>query len=368
MNQVINYNEFTISYIEAIAKHLKIETDSTGQAIFVSSRIKSNDLAELKTELDELWPKAAQSVQIVQQKQESQLQSCLFGLVNDLDLALKTGYLISDRVVLIDYLYERILRKKKPEEISLQQVGVIASGLCNALELAKEGRLVIIPHPFGWHPETKAFIAEISEKVMLDPASMSLLSTLAIARLCQFQPYTIAESDQIYNQITGEQFDVLTAAKSATASIAFQSILGALLSEKLLTETDFSIVTDVPLSQYAKVISENRTFYPRFMERITNGGLPYSDINVETLSKNLRAAIIDNDIKLLKKFNTTSGSVASIAGAAITLASVAHPVAAAVKALGALLGLGGRLSNLAKFESSEDKIIIAVFRNLYKAV
>jgi hypothetical protein len=178
MKQQTHYNEFTICYIEALSEHLKIETDSNGQAIFVPGRIKTADLVTLKMTLDALWQKAEQSVTVVRRKQESQLQSCLFGLVDDLDLALKTGYLISDRVVLLDYLYERILCKKKAEKIDLQHMGVVASGLCSALDLAKEGRLVIIPHPFGWHPETKAFIADVSENAVLDPGIMSFLKTL----------------------------------------------------------------------------------------------------------------------------------------------------------------------------------------------
>lgn len=361
-----NYNQFTISYIEAICKHLKIETDSIGKTIFVPSRITFKDILELKGTLDELWSKADQSIQIIKQKQDSKLQSCLFGLVDDLDLALRTGYLISDRVVLVDYLYERILRKKKPEQINLQRLGVIASGLCGGLQLAKDGRLVIIPHPFGWHSKTKEFIAQVSSEALLDPASMSLLSTLSIANLCHLLPYTISESDEAYNQITNDHLNLLSSTRKTTTNTAYKSILGALLSEKLITQTNFNILTEVPIIQYSSIIRNNENFYLKFIERITTGGLPYSDINVNTLSKSLQNDIIDNDVKMLNKLNSLFGSVTGISSAAITIASISYPLAVSLKALAAILGFSSRLSSLKKFDESEDKVIIAVFKNLYQ--
>lgn len=362
------YNEFTIAYIEALSVHLHIQADSQGKAAFVPERVELQDIEALKQALDALWFKSIQSVDLLKNRVDSEIQSCLFGLVDDLDLALRTGFLISDRVVLLDYLYERILSKKKPGQIDLQHLGVIASGLCNALVLAKKGRLVIMPHPFSWFPEVKELIAEVSEKALIDPTSMSLLSTLAISRTCSLLPYTIAESSQIYEQITGESLDVLSTTPSTTGNIAFRSILGALLAEKLITETTFHVLDRVPLPLFAEVIASNRTFYPRFIERITLGGLPYSDININTLSENLQKDIIDNDKRLIKELNTQFGAISGMVSAAITVASVANPLTAAIKALSAALGFGAGLSNLSKFDLSEEKVIVAVFRAIYQHV
>lgn len=55
-------------------------------------------------------------------------------------LSCKSWFSLGDRIVLVDYLYERILSKLSPERINITHIGSIASSLVNLLPLAeKEG-------------------------------------------------------------------------------------------------------------------------------------------------------------------------------------------------------------------------------------
>lgn len=147
----MHYNQFTIDYISAVKRHLRIEFNTHGNAVFLPDEIVPLDLIALKNELQEIWADSKSAIELVKSKQDAIVQSGLFGLINELDTALKIGFLLGDRIVLIDYLYERILLKKEPEKINISHLGVLASSLVNTLPLAEKGRIVIIPNPFEWN-------------------------------------------------------------------------------------------------------------------------------------------------------------------------------------------------------------------------
>lgn len=171
----MNYNHFTINYIEAIKFHLKIEIVNT-EIIFIPDYIVEQDILNLKNALENIWESSQSAVSIVQNKTDSKIQCGLFGLINDFNLALRTGFLLGDRVVAIDYIFTRLLNKKSPQNIDLNNLGSLCVNLVSALELAKIGRFVIIPSPFYWHSESKIIMEEVSKKATLSPSLMSLLN------------------------------------------------------------------------------------------------------------------------------------------------------------------------------------------------
>ena len=368
INMGKHYNHFTISYIEIICKYLKIEKDSSNNFIYLPEFTTDEDLTGLKDALGSIWIAVNDSVTILQEKKDSRLQSCLFGVVNDFDLAMKTGYLISDRVVLVDYVYGRLLSNTSPGKIDKEKLGVVATNLASCLELAKAGRIVIIPMPLNWFPETKELITIASSEFILNPALMSLLSILSIAKKLNLLPFTIAESDNEYMEITKNQIDATKLSGSDIGTSSYKSILGALLSEKILRDSKFSILLNLPLEKYSNIIASNKGFYLKFISRLTEGSSLYEDVIIDEISENLQREIIENDKSIFDNLNIKIGGVIGVAGAAVSVVAAFADISAIAKISGAALSLFSRFSGLFKQKSpSEDKIIIAVFRTLYKA-
>lgn len=360
------YNQFTIAYIEAVRDCLHIEIDSLGNIIYLPDVVSDSDLIDLKQRLSLIWKDAETSIEVVKGKVDANLQSCQFGIVNDFDLALKVGFLISDRVVLLDYLFQRILVKKSPSKINRTHLGVIANGLVSCLNLAKNGRIVIIPHPLYWNPDTLSLLDEAAEVSSLNPDMMSMLSTLSIAKYCKVQPYTIAESTEQQTAIVDGQLDLTTIAGRDTGDSSLKSILAALMSERLLSETKFNAVTNISLDNYSEIIRSNKSFYLKYMNRLNEGGSIHSDMIFKELSGNLIREIITDDQSENHKFNKVFNDSTGILGAGLSIAGlVASTFSTTFKAVGAVLGLASKVSGLVKPKESEEKIIVSVFRKLY---
>ncbi|QXU41469.1 hypothetical protein [Pedobacter sp. D749] len=361
-----HYNSFTIGYINILRDCLRIETDSKGNHIFLPELIAEEDVIKLKTRLSELWEESQHSLEVVSNRVDTQLQSCLFGAVDDLELALKTGFLIGDRVILLDFLYERILVKKTPAKINLALLGSLASQLVNCLDLASSGRLVIIPHPLSWNEETKKFIEKSGDSLELTPDLMSILSVLSIAEKCKFQPFTIAESKEEYNKVVKEKLEATTLVRRDEGENAYKAILSGLMSERLLTETKFNMLMNLPLADYAKIVADKRSFYLKLRNKFTEGNAFHADLIFDEFSKKLVNEIIENDQSENHKLNKFLGDSAGVIGPGLSLAALALTAGSTtLKIIGGLLSVGSKVSGLFKGKESEDKIIVAVFRKLY---
>ncbi len=113
----MHYNQFTIDYIEKIKSNLKININTDGEAAFFPDFITDHDVDSLRFDLTEIWNESHKAVDIIHRRHDAVIQSGLFGLVNGLEKAIKIGFLLGDRVVIVDYLFERILQRKATESI-----------------------------------------------------------------------------------------------------------------------------------------------------------------------------------------------------------------------------------------------------------
>ncbi|MDP2235687.1 MAG: hypothetical protein Q8J88_04555 [Bacteroidales bacterium] len=363
----MHYNQFTIDYIEAVKRNLYIEVNEAGESLYFPDSVNERDILNLKNELQSIWANSTSAIDIVRSKQNASIQSGLFGLVNELDTALKIGFLISDRVVLIDYLFERLLTRKEPNKIDLIHLGVLASSLVNALPLAKSGRVVIIPSPFNWFPRTKEIIKEVADKANLTVDLMSLLNMLSITKHCQLHPYTIAESEENYSSIIDSQIDNVDAIGKDGGVYAYEGILAALLSEKLLNETELKIALDIPLSKYFEIIASNKDFYSKYLAQITSGGSMNARNNIEIIRTALVKEIEERnkiDFRDLAKKATIAGG---IGGGVITIANSITVISAPLLIASAVLGLSATLTSIVNEKNKNEDIIISVFKKLYGA-
>lgn len=342
----MHYNQFTINYVEAIKRNLKIQIRDDGKGIFKQDSISIADISNLKTELESIWKISNDSISIVHTKHDSKIQSGLFGLVNELETALKIGFLLGDRVVLIDYLYERLLAKNDLSNIDITHLGVIASSLVTALPLALEGRVVIIPNPFKWYPESKTIMQEVSEKIDFTVELIELLNMLSITKFCQLHPYTIAESDSNYQSLVNNQIDIVDAIGRDSSNYAYEGILGALLSEKLLNNVELKYVLNVPLGKYYDIISSNESFYNSYLSTITSGGSLNGDINIDKIRKMIIKGIKERNKKVVSKFGKALSTITGIGGGVVATIGGAVVLSAPITIFGAALSLSSTLFNL----------------------
>lgn len=363
----MHYNQFTIDYIKSVKSNLKIEFDTNGNALYFPDSITPTDILNLKNDLQQIWSNSNSAITLLETKHDAKIQSGLFGLVNELDTALKVGYLLGDRVVLTDYLFERLLLRKEPSKINLLHLGVIASSLVNTLPLAEAGRIVIIPNPFTWNPESKKIINEVSSRAEISVDLMSLLNMLSITKRCQLHPYTIAESQTVYSSIINSQIDNVDAIGKDGGAYAYEGILGALLSEKLLNETELKVALDIPLSKYFEIISANEEFYSKYLSQITSGGSLNAQNNIDNLRNSLRKEIDEKNKIQFPSIAKTATVVAGLSSGTIALASVITVVAAPLQIFGAALALSATLTGLVNGKDKEEQPIISVFHKLYDA-
>lgn len=357
-----NYNFFTIKYIETIKDNLKIDLDSSGTASFYPDRVDSEDILNLRKDLERIWDKSESAISLIKQKHDTKIQLGLFGLVNDLDTALKVGFMLGDRIILIDYLFDRLLRKD-PNKIDYTHLGVITSSLVNLLPLAERGRVVIIPNPFKWHADSKQILEELSSKTILTPNLMSLLNMLSITKVCQLHPYTISESEDEYLSIIN-QIDYSDTIGPDAATYAYEGILGALLTERILDKTELKTALNIPISKYYEIISYNKDFYNEYLNILTQGGSLNSQQNIEKIKDKIQLAIDQNENEIKSKLKKGIEIGGNLTGGMIGILGAATVISAPIAICGAILGFLPTLTSLLETKDISEQPLISVFKKM----
>jgi hypothetical protein len=362
----MHYNSFTINYIRILKKYLKIEINGQGKAIYDTSTVNINDISLLIESLKEIWKDSKTTIEILKNKTDSKIQAGLFGLHEDLEFAIKTGFLISDRIVLIDYLFDRVLSKKDINKINISQVMEISITLVKLLPLAEKGRIVIIPNPFNWNQKSKDLIKEVSEKTTLSISLIGMLNILSICKMCNLHPYTIANSEEQYNRILSTEVDHVDMIGKDRGKYAYEGILGALMSQKLLTETSFSCSKSIPIEKYIEIISKHEKFYEEYLTLITNSGSMNANLIIDRIQYGIDESIKNGNLsirKILKRFS----KISDIGGSGIALAALISPaIPASIGIIGGILSLSGQLSSLIKDKKGNESTIISLFKDFEK--
>lgn len=190
---------------------------------------------------------------------------------------------------------------------------------------------------------------------------------LSITRHCQLHPFTIAESEEKYSSITDSQIDHVDSIGKDKGVYAYEGILAALLSEKLLNETELKIALDIPLSNYFEIINSNKNFYNKYLTLITSGGSMNAKNNIDSIRNALVKEIDDRnkiDFRGLAKKATIA---AGVGGGVITLASTVTVISAPLVITSAVLALSATLTGIVNGKDKHEDIIISVFKKLYDA-
>jgi len=358
-------NHFTINYLQAIKEHLHIDFNTDGKAVFYPEKICDTDFVNLKSALDHIWKESESAISILRSKEEAIVQMGLFGLVDNLDLAVKVGFSLGDRIVLIDYLYERILSKYSPTRINITHIGSVASALVGLLPLAERGRIVMIPNPFAWHSDAKKIISEVAEKTdSITPELLSLLNMLSITKHCNLHPYTIAESTERFQSLINQEIEYSSAAGLSAGRYAYDGILGALLSEKIINETELNVILDTPINQYFDVISQENDFYRDYIQILTNGGALSASNNIDAIKVLISKAIKDRNEQMKQQVKKVIERGGGIGGGVIGILGMVSVISAPLALTGALLGFAPSLTGLLSDKEEDRNSIISVFSKL----
>lgn len=358
-------NHFTINYLQAIKNHLHIDFNADNRAVFYPDKVCNADFINLKEALEQIWKEAESAVAILRTREDAFVQMGLFGLVDDLDLAVKVGFSLGDRIVLVDYLYERILSKRSPDKINITHIGSIASSLVNLLPLAEKGRIVMIPNPFMWCSDSKQIISEvITNGADITPELLSLLNMLSITKYCNLHPYTIAESPERFRTIIEQDIDFSDARGLSAGRYAYDGILGALLSEKIINETELNIILDLPITQYYDIISQEKDFYRDYLQILTNGGALSASNNINSVKSLIVKAIDKKNEQTKQKIKKSIEMGGSIGGGIISILGTVSVISAPLAFTGALLSFAPSLVGLLRDRTDEKNSIISIFSKL----
>jgi hypothetical protein len=359
-----NYNHFTINYITAIIEALDIKLQDNEEALIVPSTITIEKLRVLKTRLDNIWIDSGSSIDICVNKHDTKIQSGLFGLVDDFKKAIQIGFLISDRVVLVDYLYDRILSLKNLEKTNIPNLCAIVTNLAGLLPLAIKGRIVIIPSPFSWNDDAKDMMEKcVMNNVPLNVNTMSLVSLLSITKKCNLHPYTISESIENHDEILSFDITPAQALTKVTLDYANEGILAALLTEKTLMSEGFITSNTIPLSLYQEITQKDNDFNRKYMKAIVAGG----EIDADSIACDIKKSIVDeiknSDKNKLKKFlpYATGASSMGSYGLAFFYAS-----SVPLSGLAAFFGVTSTLFSLLIGNDKQNDPVVKVFAELKK--
>ena len=362
----MNYNNFTIQYIQTLQENLHIVVDKNENVLFNRASVTLNNIKKLIEDLQIIWKKSNSSIEILKRKEDSKIQSGLFGLHEDLDFAIKTGFLISDRVVLIDYLYDRILKKQNPESINIRQIIEIAIPLVKLLPLAKNGRIVIIPNPFSWNKDSKKMIKEVAERTSLSSSLLGMLNMLSICKSCNLHPYTLANSDEQYKRILNTEVNHVDMIGKDAGKYAYEGILGSLISQRVLNETSFSYSKGIPMEKYVEIISKHEDFYKDYLIAITAGGSMNGTENIKSIQNSIDK-VLNNYSQSIGETINGLGKTSDILGASLALAAVTIPtLPASVGITGGGLILAGILGGTFKGKTNTENTIVSLFKDLNK--
>ncbi|MGJ7100848.1 hypothetical protein ABMZ87_17290 [Morganella morganii] len=360
-----NYNHFTIDYISIIITTLEIEISTDGKATILPERISTSKLATLKDRMKYLWKDSETAINICKNKHDAKIQSGLFGLIDDFNKAMQIGFLISDRVILIDYLFCRLLHQSDFTRVNIPHICTIASELANLLPLAKRGRVVIIPNPFSWHDESKQLIRKCIEDSdrTFTPSMMAMVNMFSIINLCKLHPYTIAESDTNYNEITSVNISTGNVISKPSLDHAQKRLLGSLFTEKSLMREGFFTSQKITISKFQQIIQENKKFHNEYLNKILSGG----EIDLSVIGDELEASIVEEINKLdqrkLKKLIPAGTILSSAGGYGLAYFCSASPT---LSVFGSLLGFSSTVLGLLLDKNKNKDPIIKVFVELQK--
>ena len=184
---------------------------------------------------------------------------------------------------------------------------------------------------------------------------------LSITKYCNLHPYTIAESPERFRTIIEQDIDFSDARGFSTGKYAYDGILGALLSEKIINETELNIVLNTPITQYYDIISQEKDFYRDYLQILTNGGALSASNNIDSVRSLIVKAIGRRNEQAKQKIKKTIEIGGGIGGGIISILGTISVISAPLALTGALLSFAPSLVSLLSDKTEAKNSVISIF-------
>ncbi len=355
--------QFTLDYISILKRNLLVEVDGFGRSSFAPKFIDNARVAKLKNDLSDLWSDQENARESVRNQDGAFLQSVGYGLAEDFDLFLKVGYLLGDRVVLWDYIYGRMLKNKKIDDVDHYELCRVAENIIWAEDLANQGSLVILPQPFEWHKPSRDAFVKIAQSQPVTPSILGLVTTHAVAFDLNVHPYTIATSTSSYRNILDKHKQFYDESRKIEDKYLYETLLSGLLSTRLLSDIRFEEALGKPLSEFHSVVANRKEFYQEFKKKLSEGGSLESEQNLKLLSESLEKEILSVSAKAKDAVDEFAKNGAVVGGVLGLLSAFGDPSYAIPSAA---LSLVTAVGSLLTVNNSKKNIVTTVFSKLLK--
>ena len=154
----------TLAYIAAIKHRLQVSV-TDGKATCLLSNVTPIALRQVKSDLDDILRSTEAARESVARSEGAILQTAAFGYSADLDLTLRAGFLLGDRVVLWDYLWRTLGRGiDASTDDEKGWIATIATGIVEVEELARLGHVVVLPHPLDWSKDASTAVQQAANR------------------------------------------------------------------------------------------------------------------------------------------------------------------------------------------------------------
>lgn len=239
----------TLAYLQAIENRLSITWTPQNQPICVPDRIDNTALRSLKDELDALLLRdpGRQAIDATRVYGMDHIQTVGFGLAPDFDQFIKLGFLYGDRVVLWDFLSNRLLLEKSG--ISNLTIAKTACELLLLKPAVERGAVVILPHPVEWSGLAKMVAEDLKQQGKRSAAEFGLSMALsAVEEGLLLHPFTLLRSDsqpKASPAICGHEGDLYS-----KENYVFQKALTAMLSNLRL-----AYLQNVSASEFQRIVA-----------------------------------------------------------------------------------------------------------------
>ena len=184
---------YTIEYLEILEKVLDFRYLDNGD-LFIVNPITTNTLKKLKNKLHSLYKDGYREAISDSRKYGTEnVQTVGFGLAKheDFNKFIKIGLMCGTRLILWDLIEGRILRKTANTLERVHSLAMVASNLLTLKSVAKDGGVVILPHPPLWSREALHQVNELSTKRNPNTSHYGLVTALSVIEEVPIHPYTV---------------------------------------------------------------------------------------------------------------------------------------------------------------------------------
>ena len=182
----------TLAYLGAIESRLGVQWEAPNTPICRPEQFDANARKALKADLEDILKGTPSDKAISATKEfgQSHIQTVGFGLAPDFDQFVKLGFLYGERVVLWDFLADRLLVEKR--KMSNSQIAQTACELLLLKPAVERGAVVLLPHPLKWSEFAEIVAEDLRHQETRSAAAFGLSMALcAVEDGLPLHPFTV---------------------------------------------------------------------------------------------------------------------------------------------------------------------------------